>query len=498
MPSPFRTLSFILCIPVTCATLRADDAPATHPEILVFPSGSITVGHDTTRISGPRRADGSIDYVRALDEKLAAGVTAKNNAAVVLATVVGPDFATPRAWKAMWEVWKVSPPGEAEHWMDFEHFVKAHPLPEGAETFDPTDVPSKGLPAERATLQAWLKSNEKVLDKMVEGSKLPRYWVPTFVPPPADTLRDDRLPGLYDARYICDALCCRALLRLEAKDYAGFESDLKAVWRWGKLIGNAPTLIFRLIGLATEQAATHACLTAMRTSDLPEPVLADLADFLAGLPPTPPLADALDLEERMGVLDFVQSCARLGPQRASSIATATPEPQATKNVLMIDYDRVMKLVNADYDRMVAAAAKPKFAERAAAVAKINDDIAAKQESFKTVPAQLADFGGFIAATMMPHLGRIVIVETTKQERHEELTLAISLARYRLKHGAYPDKLDGLRGEFVKVIPPDRFIDAPLHYQVREGGFILYSVGANMVDDGGESTGKMDDIAVVKK
>ena len=64
-------------------------------------------------------------------------------------------------------------------------------------------------------------------------------------------------------------------------------------------------------------------------------------------------------------------------------------------------------------------------------------------------------------------------------------VACALERYRLAHGEYPETLDALAPQFIGKLPHDVINGQPLHYR-REagGGFILYSVGWNEVDDGG--------------
>ena len=59
--------------------------------VLAPRSPDIIVGHDTTRISGPLTADGTVDYVAWMNEHYGRGVTKDNNAVVLLVRAVGPD-----------------------------------------------------------------------------------------------------------------------------------------------------------------------------------------------------------------------------------------------------------------------------------------------------------------------------------------------------------------------------------------------------------------------
>ena len=72
-------------------------------------------------------------------------------------------------------------------------------------------------------------------------------------------------------------------------------------------------------------------------------------------------------------------------------------------------------------------------------------------------------------------------ETTKQMA----IAAIALKRYQLKHGNYPPDLNSLVPEFVPKVPLDPVDGQPLRYRRNaDGTFLLYSVGENGKDDGG--------------
>jgi hypothetical protein len=63
--------------------------------------------------------------------------------------------------------------------------------------------------------------------------------------------------------------------------------------------------------------------------------------------------------------------------------------------------------------------------------------------------------------------------------------ACALERHRLTTGKYPEALDALAPRFMARIPTDPIGGQPLHYRTTEDGhFVLYSVGWNETDDGG--------------
>ena len=67
-----------------------------------------------------------------------------------------------------------------------------------------------------------------------------------------------------------------------------------------------------------------------------------------------------------------------------------------------------------------------------------------------------------------------------------MVAAIALRRYQLRHGSYPAELGGLVPEFAGEVPRDPIDGRPLRYRLKsDGSFLLYSVGVDGVDDGGD-------------
>ena len=71
-------------------------------------------------------------------------------------------------------------------------------------------------------------------------------------------------------------------------------------------------------------------------------------------------------------------------------------------------------------------------------------------------------------------------------RRHLVVAALALERYRVRHGRYPDTLADLVPELLKAPPVDFMDGQPLRYRLTEGGhFVLYSVGLDCVDNGGQ-------------
>jgi hypothetical protein len=88
--------------------------------------------------------------------------------------------------------------------------------------------------------------------------------------------------------------------------------------------------------------------------------------------------------------------------------------------------------------------------------------------------------------LLPALGTMARKSAHAQNMVDLAYIAIALERYRIAHGEYPDSLDALAPQFIAKVPHDIINGQPLHYRREAGGrFVLYSVGWNETDDGGE-------------
>jgi hypothetical protein len=66
--------------------------------------------------------------------------------------------------------------------------------------------------------------------------------------------------------------------------------------------------------------------------------------------------------------------------------------------------------------------------------------------------------------------------------------AIALKRYQLRHGNYPTDLSMLVPEFLSTVPRDPVDGKLLRYRLNpDGTFLLYSVGEDGKDDGGDAS-----------
>jgi hypothetical protein len=98
--------------------------------------------------------------------------------------------------------------------------------------------------------------------------------------------------------------------------------------------------------------------------------------------------------------------------------------------------------------------------------------------------QIDDWRGILGSAPDISVRKMIETETARRI----VIVAIGLKRFQLKRGEWPATLDQLVPEFIPSVPIDPFDGHPLNYRRNaDATFLLYSVGEDGVDDGGDPT-----------
>lgn len=92
------------------------------------------------------------------------------------------------------------------------------------------------------------------------------------------------------------------------------------------------------------------------------------------------------------------------------------------------------------------------------------------------------------ALILPAIGRVLGTRAVAETEMALARMALALKAYKNDHGAYPESLEALRGALAWDLPLDPCSGRELCYTRRGGGFLLYSLGPNLTDDGGVAVG----------
>ncbi len=499
---------------------------------LIGPDPPIVVSKETTFITEPLREDGLPDYRAYLLGQSSEGVTHENNAAVLL-------------WQAMW-------PGDLaqEHWLPMSRALGLSGIPTNgmvepsddeatlaalkadlhtlgmlklteaqeneklsgyggippsemyvAETIDlAMDRPwnSEQLPA----LAKWITRNEPHLELLIEASQRPRYY---SVPPNEFDNNDDELIAtlLPDVQLMRGALRClltRAMWHLGENRAEAAWRDLLACHRLARLVGECPFLVGQLVAIAIDGVSCQQTQVFLDKAQLtPEQARAILRS-LQQLKPASDCATAMNEGERYAFLDMALALARGRAVLGDLSIYADSEMLRSLEYARIDWNASLRMGNKHYDALVLAAERPTRSERLAAVAAIEVQLEQSASEGQEASALLGSVfsgssrsrnaGNILIGLMLPSLSGTISAEDRGATQLELTRLAAALAVYRAEQGEYPQQLADLVPEVIPELPVDLYSEKSFLYQKKDdGGYLLYSVYENEVDDGGTNIDK---------
>jgi hypothetical protein len=468
--------------------------------VLIQVRRTIHPGFDTTRIVEPLQPDGSIDYLLALDTYYAEGVTPENNAAVPILRALGraalspnqpPDGITDRLGMPHL-------PEEGDYFIRYEDYCRQHTAAEEEDPIDPASPIHWPLTVKPVTRE-WITANEKPLALLAEACKRARFFIPFYGGSRPETMMEVLLRHVHLMRDARRPLLSRALLRLEAGDVAGFREDVLTVHRLARLMGQAGTMIERMVAAkGMEIPACRIERLAAASGKLSAEEARSLAAELASMPQLRPIAECMDTGERFMVLDTMQTLARLGPVRAARLMDAVTSgtggapPGIAFMLLPVPYEETMRVMNHFNDGALSAIRQPTYARRIAALNLWDSEVKklAGQNPVSKVLSSDWPATIFLPALMQAEQNADV---TLMENRLTQVALA--LAAFKADRGAYPAVLQELSPAYLSSLPDDFFSGRPLVYSRTSDGYRLYSVGPNMIDDGGKSQRPGDDLLV---
>lgn len=128
-----------------------------------------------------------------------------------------------------------------------------------------------------------------------------------------------------------------------------------------------------------------------------------------------------------------------------------------------------------------------FSEGFEAAERVLEDGPASYPQFRWALAEIEDRElsrqPLIASIIIAPLGRATMTVHTTRTQLQATATRLALERYKLTNNHYPDTLTALVPTYLPQLAPDPFNPGhPLHYLLRDNQPILYSVGANGVDN----------------
>jgi hypothetical protein len=495
-------------------------------------TGPIRISKETTRISGPLRKDGNVDYLAAINKEGSQGVTPANNAAVPIWQAFGRQDLVPELVDEFFRrLGMTPPPEEGEYYIDLEEFLKQEHLASGGED----TVIALSTVREKATrvfdevmsdpwsqkkypqVARWLKRNERTLLLAHEASRRTHYYMPYITGDEEEqqeaTLVMVLLPGAVHGRTMARLLLIDGFALIGKGKLQEARQDFLACHRLGRVCSKGGTLIEGLVGAAIDGIAIRGEIALVEHGGLSVDELRSYQQQLDKLPPFASMVEKISALERYMFLDVTQHLARRGPAVFREIelennANASPLLESVGRGLfsaLVDWNIVMEMGNDAYDRIEKIGAIKSLSEREKKFAEFEEHISelrvragtaggiAKQLllSGKNVRQVASEqMGSILIALLIPAVTQAVIVPERGMMNTQMAQTAMGLSMFQKQHGRYPARLEELAPVFIKKVPIDIYSGKSIRYIQRDDGFYLYSVGRNHQDDGGKSQDDM--------
>jgi hypothetical protein len=452
----------------------------------------IAIGPETTVLNGPLRADGTVDYAAAIDQQWSEGIDPEDNAVVELVRAFGPDkfyaFDRDDGWQRLGlEPNAISGP----YYVSDGDVRKRHGIESGTPEYEieidafNSAQSQPWTAAENPLLAEWLHRNEAALNHILKATRCRGYYSPVIVDAEEPSLYTWVLPDVQESRSATRLLCVASMHALGRGDVAeAFEYAL-AGHRLARLVAHNPNLLSNLVAQAIDVMATNCDAAIVLSGKVTQDQAAEFCLTLAALPEFPSIIDLVDRQERWASLDIVQATfvgQQWGPEHM---------PAARR----FDPNAALRAVNGAYDEQVAAL---KLSDRSMRNNALRD-VERRYEGpyhFDSRHLRVARLIGSAslsgqhfaerAPAQMLSDARLLINCLDRTTAHVRMAPTLyALGEYRARHDRFPDELAELVPETLDELPIDPYSESPFGYQRRGGQFVLYSVGENERDDGGD-------------
>ena len=262
-----------------------------------------------------------------------------------------------------------------------------------------------------------------------------------------------------------------AIYYAETGDVEKAVESVKAAFGIARSLSNEPTLISYLVEIACRALAISSMEEMLCRAELTDEQLTELYEIIENEVGSDSFERAFAGERCSGASFFNMPASKsVGYVSSPGFSPEMIGIAAYKAVGMADVDELLYIdIMSDY---VAAARLP---------------LADARKGFKAASSRFENLSMVHVMLLMiaPSLGKVAEFEMRSQATLSAARAAIAVERYRLENGRTPRKLSDLVPEYMQAVPIDPFDGNELRYKRLYPGFVVYSVGEDGVDNGGQ-------------
>jgi len=327
----------------------------------------------------------------------------------------------------------------------------------------------------RAELSAVLATNQTLLDLLHSATELTNSRYPMDLKQGFQVL----LPYLAKVKGSVQLLTAEALFDASNGDIEKALDALRAAGAVANSVAEEPLIISQLVRNASWAIICKRCELLLNGATLSEQQLITLQTLFQNGERANAMVRALAGERASGLAVFLGSSDRMDIFRADLTSPPALKDRLRTSLyigLLKSTGLLRKDRNFYLDVMATnvAAAEAPFPERLTLAQQANT-------AALSPPSRLMIF----SRIMLPALGKAMQRDADHTARVRTVLTAIAIERFRCAHnGELPTDLNELVPTYLSSFPRDPYDGQPLRFKRRTTGYVVYSIGSDLRDDGG--------------
>jgi len=364
---------------------------------------------------------------------------------------------------------------------------------------------------ELTLLKQWLSDNADAIEFFKQAAEKPYCWWERKAKD--NIMLSVLMPELSSTRKLAQMMVWQVRLKAHKGNVEGAFDDLLGYYRAGMHFKGPRTLIEQLVGIAIQAVAVRETRTILRNQKVDSQSLKNFQTKLEDLIVNDTYFISYDVE-KFCALDFIQRCytdngrgsGHMIPGRVQEFMCAIwwddsgeePLKRAFLSLAISITGADRCEISREFEKIYSAAEE--------CATKTPWQLHKEQEENVDFEMNLDNWSTLKRArywpvqTLVPALRRVnELAHRFKTDMHATLA-TIAILRYAQDKGHCPENPDNLdeltAADYLKELPMDLWSDKPLVYKRTDDGFMLYGIGSNFKDDGGQVA--RDDEGKVKK
>ncbi len=361
---------------------------------------------------------------------------------------------------------------------------------------------------ELVLMKQWLSDNTEAIEFFRQAVEKPYCWWELGAKD--NFVLNILMPELNNIKNLVKTTVWQAKLNAYNRHTKEAFDDLLVCYRAGRHFKGTRTLVEQLVGMAIQGISIKSVFVILDNQDVDSQILKDLQvrleEFMA--------EDTYIINykvERFCGLDFLQRCytdngrgsGHMIPGRAlelmSSIDGSYKSNDETWEKLEFGFYLAVSIASAnrrDMSRVLDKAyniCEERTTKTPWQMHEENVNFDVDFYNWSTLKQKRY----WLVSLLMPALDTINRIAYRHKTNVDALITTLAITRFKQSVGNHPESMDDLvAAGYLKSLPMDPWSDKPLVYKRTDDGFMLYGIGSNFKDDGGEVA--RDDKGKVKK